>query len=65
MIGHRKAERDLIVFSYNKETKQYESEVIDHDCGPANVAHYVKNGTDIIISANRETDEVAMYTISK
>ena len=65
VIGHRKAERDLIVFAYNKETKQYESEVIDHDCGPANVAHYVKNGKDIIISANRETDEVAMYTISK
>lgn len=65
VIGHRKAERDLIVFSYNKETKQYKSEVIDYDCGPANVAHYVKNGTDIIISANRETDEVAMYTISK
>ncbi len=63
VIGHRKAERDLIVFSYNQETKQYESEVIDHDCGPANVAHYVKDGKDIIISANRETDEVAMYTV--
>lgn len=65
VIGHRKAERDLIIFSYNRETKQYESEVIDHDCGSANVAHFVKDGKDIIISANRETDEVAMYTIAK
>ena len=63
VIGHRKGERDLIVFTYNMDNQQYEAEVIDHDCGPANVFHYVKDGTDIIISANREIDEVAMYTL--
>lgn len=63
VIGHRKGERDLIVFTYNMDNQQYEAEVIDHDCGPANVFHYIKDGTDIIISANREIDEVAMYTL--
>ena len=33
------------------------------DCGSANVYHYVKDGKDVIISANREIDEVAMYTL--
>ncbi|CVI69144.1 hypothetical protein NDGK_01441 [Clostridiales bacterium CHKCI001] len=63
VIGHRKGERNLIVFTYNINTQQYESEIIDHDCGPANVFHYVKDGKDILISANREIDEVAMYTL--
>ncbi len=63
VVGHRKAERNLIVFTYNQQTKAYEAEVIDEDCGPANVFHFVKDGKDIIVSANRETDEIAMYTL--
>lgn len=64
VIGHRKGDRDLIVFTYNKETKSYGYEIIDHDCGPANVCVYNKDGKDVILSTNREIDEVALY-ISK
>lgn len=63
IVGHRKGERDLIMFTYDKESEKYKAELIDHDCGPANVFHYTNDGKDILISTNREIDEVAMYTI--
>ena len=63
VVGHRKGERNLIAFTYNKETKSYQSEILDHDCGPANVYHFTRDGEDILISANRETDEVGMYRV--
>lgn len=63
VIGHRKAERNLLVFTYNEVTKEYEVQVIDEDCGPANVYHYRKGDTDILIATNREIDEIAMYTL--
>lgn len=65
VVGHRKAERNLIAFTYNKETNAYEAKILDEDCGPANVFHYVNEGEDIVISANREIDEVAMYTFRR
>lgn len=65
IVGHRKGERDLLIFTYDKETKKYKSQLIDHDCGPANVLHYNKAGKDIIISTNREIDEVAMYEVEE
>lgn len=65
VIGHRKAERNLILFTYNAENKKFESKIIDEDCGPANVYHYTKDEKDIIISTNREIDEVAMYTLKR
>lgn len=63
VIGHRKGERNLIAFTYDKEAGAYKSEILDHDCGSANVFHYEKDGKDVIIGANREIDEIAMYTI--
>ncbi len=62
IAGHRKGERNLIVFWWDA-TKGYCRELIDKDCGPANVFHYVDGEKDILISANREMDEIAMYTL--
>lgn len=63
VVGHRKGERDLLVFTWNQKKKEYEVRILDHDCGSANVYKYTKDGTDRIISANRETDEIAMYVL--
>jgi hypothetical protein len=63
VIGHRKAERNLIAFTYNDQKKEYETQILDEDCGPANVYHFMKEDKSILISTNREIDEVAMYTL--
>jgi len=65
VIGHRKAERNLLAFTYNEAVKTYEVQIIDEDCGPANVYHFMKEGKDILISTNREIDEIAMYTLEE
>jgi hypothetical protein len=65
IIGHRKGERDLLVFTYNKESGSYQAEVIDHDCGSANVYHFEQDGKDWLVSTNREIDEIALYEISE
>lgn len=65
IIGHRQGERNLLMFTYDKKTEKYKAELLDKDCGPANVFKYEKNGASILISANREIDEIAMYTITE
>jgi len=64
VIGHRKGERDLLLFTWNEEEKKFQSQIIDHDCGSANVYVYTHNGSDYIISTNREIDEIATYRMS-
>jgi len=64
LIGHRKGARDLLLLQYDKSAGAYTRTVLDHDVGPANVYCFRKNGADIIVSANREIDEVAMYTLT-
>ena len=34
-------------------------EIIDENVGPANVLHFVKDGKDVLVAANREIDEIA------
>lgn len=62
LIGHRKGDRDLLVFYYDHKTQAYVCDVIDHDCGPANVYTFTADGKSMVVAANRETDEIAMYT---
>lgn len=63
VVGHRKGERNLLAFTWNPRRGLYEAQILDRDCGPANVLKYSYGGRDIVIAANRETDEVAMYRI--
>lgn len=65
IIGHRQGERNLIAFTYDSEDGCYHADILDKDCGPANVMHFSYNNEDILISTNREIDEVARYTILK
>lgn len=64
VIGHRKGDRDLLAFTWDQE-QGYQVQVLDHDRGPANVYKYEKDGKSILIAANRETDEIAMYTLGE
>ncbi len=59
VMGNRKAGRDLLRVCFDGEA--YRVEIIDHDCGPANVWVFDDAGASYIIAANRETDEVALY----
>lgn len=63
VIGHRQGARNLMAFTYNSEKAEYEMELIDANCGSANVYKYEHKGKDVIIATNREIDEVAMYTL--
>lgn len=63
VIGHREGKRRLIAFRYDRETGCFTHELIDQGCGSANIYHFMKDGKDVLVSANREIDEIAMYTI--
>jgi len=63
VIGHRKGNRDLLRISMKDGEFAYE--VIDHDFGPANCWVFSHpDGNDRIIAANRETNQVALYTVT-
>lgn len=61
IIGHRKGTRDLIEFYYEPSSKTYQTRILDHNIGSANVFHYQRGDKDCLVSANRETDEAAFY----
>lgn len=63
ILGNRKGERKLLAFTY--ENGKYTAQELDRGYGAANVMHYVYEGKDIVIAANRETDEIARYELTK
>lgn len=65
VVGHRKGKRNLFVIRYNKAKESYDYEIIDENVGPANVLHFVKDGKDVLVAANREINEIAYYTITE
>ncbi len=65
VVGHRGGEKRLIAIRYNRKKECYEYSVIDKGRGPANIYHFTYQGKDILVAANRETDEIAMYRIEE
>ena len=61
-LGHRKGARRLMAFTWDEEKGDFTFCTLDDDCGPANVYGYHADGKDILIAANREINEIAMYT---
>lgn len=61
VVGHRKGARDLLAVRFGSEG--YFVEQLDHDVGPANALFARLNGQNVLISANREINEVAYYTL--
>ena len=62
VIGHRKEARDLLAVSFREGA--YRVDVLDHDVGPANALSYELDGKTMVLSANRETNEIALYTLA-
>ncbi len=62
-VGYRKGARRLMVFYWDKEKECFSFRTLDDDCGPANAFEYTYDGHDILIVTNRETNEIAMYTL--
>ncbi len=63
VLGHRKGARRLFALLW-KDGK-YSFKTIDDDCGPANAYGYTYEGRDILITTNREINQVAMYTFEQ
>ena len=61
VIGNRKDGRDLLLVRY--VDGEYTVDVIDHDLGPANCMVYRYDGSDYIVAAYRETDQLALYKV--
>lgn len=61
-FGYRKNKRELICLYFDVLNNQYVTEVIDEDCGSANVHFFVNKGEEKLLATNREIDEIALYT---
>ncbi len=61
-VGHRRGERDLLAVSF--VNGEYAVEPIDRGVGSANVLFSEVDGSAILLSANREINEVAYYTLA-
>lgn len=59
-VGHRKGDRNLYAVVGDGELG-YRLLLLDRDVGPANCVYYKADGVDKLLSANRETDEIAIY----
>ena len=60
-IGNREEDRDLFAIYWNG--KEFICDMLDQGAGAANVMHFRAAGKDMLLAANRETDEVAVYTL--
>ncbi len=62
-VGGRGGEKELISLYYHKEKQQYVENLIDKGAGAANCMLFQSQGQVKLLSANRETDEVAIYSL--
>ena len=60
-IGNREEDRNLLALYWNGE--QYVYDTLDQGAGAANVLHFRRGDEDCLLAANRETDEIAVYTL--
>ena len=64
LVGWRGGTQGMVCISWDQELGDYRTDTVDLPAGSANVMHYVNSsGQDVIVAANRERDEVAMYTV--
>ena len=61
-IGNREESRDLLAIYW--DGRSYTFDMLDQGAGAANVLHFRAEGKDMLLAANRETDEIAVYTLN-
>ncbi|MBR0092212.1 MAG: hypothetical protein IJP92_10970 [Lachnospiraceae bacterium] len=64
IVGAREGKRELLALYYDPEKKDYVTDVLDAGAGPANALFFKEDGKDMVLAANRETDEIALYEIT-
>ncbi len=64
IIGGRKGNRELNLFEWDAVNQSIKRTLIDNSGGPSNIAVYHKPGRELILAANREIGEVALYEIT-
>lgn len=64
IIGERKGNMKLVCLQYDDKEKAFQEILIDNTGGPSNIA--VRNGSDrdLILAANRQVGEIAVYEIT-
>lgn len=63
LCGNREGKRELLCFFYDKAKQEFTYELVDQGAGPANCLVYELDGQPVILAANRETDEIALYRV--
>lgn len=63
VIGGRKGNRELNIFTWNAASSDFDRTLVDNSGGPSNIAVWHKPDMDVILAANREIGEVALYEI--
>ncbi len=61
-VGNRKGERKLLAFVL-REDGTWGTVALDKGAGAANVLYYKNGDRSVLAAANRETDEIALYTM--
>ena len=65
IVGWRGGTQGTTTVTWDAAEGDYRTELLEQPAGSANVMHYVNSsGADVIIAANREHDEIAMYTFT-
>ena len=63
--GYRRVEKELFIIQCeDKENLTFKTQVIEAGIGPSNVAVINEHDRDIIVSANRELGEAALYFVT-
>jgi hypothetical protein len=65
IIGGRKGKQEVICYQYDQKTDSITKTLIDNVGGPSNISVINLEDKDIILAANRQIGQVAIYEITK
>lgn len=63
IIGNREGNRDFFAIYFDDEKKDYAIDQLDQGAGAANAMFYKDGDKNMVMAANRETNEIAIYEL--